>query len=116
MFRRMIVRAFGAVIAAFLLTVGSMSAANAADVQVSNGNGYIKHIDDGDVFKVCDTRENGKGVTGMIIFNGSIVAAEDDGGDAGCDDFTFNILTGVTYTMKICDAGGSNCDSTYIWE
>lgn len=113
---RMIIRTFGVAVSAMLLMVGVVPAANAANLKVSNGNGYVEHIDDGDKFKVCDTRVNDKGVTGMLIFNGSIIAAEDDGGDAGCDYFTFNVVTGFVYELKICDRGYRNCDSRTLVE
>lgn len=101
---------------AVLLTLGLSPAANAANLKVSNGNGYIEHIDSGDRFNVCDTRANGDGVTGIIMFNGTIVAAEDDGGDAGCDSFTFDIKTGLVYELKICDPAYRNCNSKILVE
>lgn len=80
---------------AVLLTLGLSPAANAANLKVSNGNGYIEHIDSGDRFNVCDTRANG---------------------DAGCDSFTFDIKTGLVYELKICDPAYRNCNSKILVE
>lgn len=102
------------------LSIGTMSPAAAeGDILVSNGNGTMKFIDDGDKFVVCDTRENGKGVEGTLGLGiyGTIFHQEQDGGDAGCDSFTYNVLEGRPYYITICDIGATyGCKSAFFEE
>lgn len=126
MFRRLIARTSGAAVVAILLAASSMSAATAdsdidamANERASNGNGYIEFIDDGDRFKVCDTKVNGKGVEGTVGLSiyGDIFGQADDGGDAGCDYFQVDVEGMVPYYMTICDIGASSgCEPALIRE
>lgn len=100
-----------------LLSLGPMSATASAvetgTTTVTNNYGGIKrgtfsHIDDGDHFSVCDLNPDGHGVSGTLLkrepITGdySIKKSQSDGGDAGCDSFTFNIIVGDTYIMRVC--------------
>lgn len=93
----------------------------AANITVNNGNGTMTHIDDGDRFKVCDTRANGVGVTGTLGWTvpgvqTKIVYTEQDGGDAGCDYFQFDVTEGPLWFISICDTGASSGCATKFFE
>ncbi|MFI0449188.1 hypothetical protein [Actinomadura sp. 6N118] len=81
------------------------------------GRGTLTFIDDGDVFKICDTRADGRGVSGEVwyqpwIGDEKIVLRINDGGDSGCDKAGHNVGNGGTYQMRLCwDGPGSEC----IW-
>jgi len=91
---------------------------------LSSGRGSVTHIDDGDHFMVCDLMADGYGVSGalwQVLDDGgaTIVARYDDGGDAGCDQVTFDIKTGVTYFMTLRWNGSPSStvsEIMYIWE
>ncbi|MFD7127343.1 MULTISPECIES: hypothetical protein [Streptomyces] len=55
------------------------------------GSGTMTFIDDGDVFKICDTVKDGEGVYGALFYNSYVkpngwdrVMKVADGGDASC--------------------------------
>ena len=112
--------------AAFVaLSVAAMSisttspAAAEGNITVSNGNGTMRFIDSGDRFEVCDTRVNGVGVEGYLgrAYPKKVLRSEQDGGDAGCDYFTFDIPSGNVYYISICDIGATfGCDSAFFEE
>ncbi|MGW0665450.1 hypothetical protein [Streptomyces sp. NPDC002746] len=84
--------------AAVAMMVGSTAPAMADTnkiVYLPDGRGYIKFIDDGDVFQICDTKADGHGVTGRLDYRtggvGNILWYEEDGGDSGCDNHPYNI-------------------------
>jgi len=85
------------------------SPAMATDVSISlpDGRGTMKFIDDGDKFRVCDTRADGHGVTGIVRqlrADGRIVTilTIDDGGDEGCDTKETDLLGRTPHDMKLC--------------
>jgi hypothetical protein len=94
------------------LAASPASAANLS-VDLPNGRGYMRFVDSGDHFTVCDTKADGHGVTGYLrTTQGSrivIVRTWDDGGDAGCDGGTHDIIGGRVYDMLICWNGGGPC-------
>ncbi|WP_051901020.1 hypothetical protein [Streptomyces aureus] len=117
----------GAVAAGAVVLCGSPSAhANTGNerLTLSSGRGSVTHIDDGDHFMVCDLKADGAGVSGALweqFSDGSatIVARYDDGGDAGCDQITYDIKTGHTYFMTLRWNGSPSStvsESMYIWE
>lgn len=78
---------------------------------VETYGGKMTFIDDGDVFKICDTDANGHGVYGALFYNSYInpngwarVMTTEDGGDAGCDKKGYNIGNSGDYIMVICAA------------
>ncbi|MBL3805964.1 MULTISPECIES: hypothetical protein [Streptomyces] len=80
-----------------------------ANKTISIPEGYLKFIDDGDVFEICDTNADGKGVYGELWYQpyvtpGSFsrIAKFSDGGDAGCDKKGVNIGNAGQYVMTIC--------------
>lgn len=96
--------------------VGSAGTAMADDKTISvSGRGTMTFIDDGDVFKVCDTKADGYGVTGELFYqpwigDERLVLTVDDGGDAGCDKGGYNVGNDGTYRMRLCWNGpGSYC-------
>ncbi len=98
-----------------LMVAASAAPALADDKTVVLPNtGYIKFIDDGDVFVICDTEADGHGVTGSLIFRPLLGGTpytlwrEQDGGDAGCDKHPYNIGNDGTYWMKICWNGNTS--------
>lgn len=70
--------------------------------------GDFHHYDSDDHFSVCDLFPDGHGVSGTLFVeepvtdDWAIVAHESDGGDGGCDRFTYNIRVGEKYMMKVC--------------
>lgn len=89
--------------------VGSSGVALAADFTVTlSGRGKVTFIDDGDMFKVCDTKRDGYGVTAELYFLpwlGSVqrlVFSVADGGDAGCDKAGYNVGNDGTYALLLC--------------
>ncbi|MDX3383812.1 hypothetical protein PV682_20435 [Streptomyces niveiscabiei] len=112
-----------------LLKRGSIVAASAAvlvgfasapafagniNLSLPSGRGTMTFIDDGDKFRVCDTKADGYGVTGYvqtINTRGDIitVATIDDGGDAGCDTKEYDIYLNKPHEMKLCWHGGGAC-------
>jgi hypothetical protein len=84
-------------------------------ISLPYNRGYFKFIDDGDVFKVCDTKADGYGVRGTLYgmnnFTGVVYVAlvVDDGGDSGCDKNGYNIGQLGSYKMELCWNGGGPC-------
>lgn len=82
--------------------------------------GCITHIDDGDVFEVCDTRVDNHGVYGALheYINGNWVKRDsvEDGGDPTCGKFAFDVTIEDrdAYRLVICWKGvpinSTNCD------
>lgn len=82
-------------------------------ISLPGGRGTMTFIDDGDVFKICDTKADGHGVWGELWFQpwiGSedVVLTIDDGGDAGCDKAGYNVGNDGTYQMLLCWNGPGN--------
>ncbi|WP_406478506.1 hypothetical protein [Streptomyces sp. NBC_01615] len=112
--------------AAIGLVVGVATSAQAADAALSiykDGSrvGYIHHFDaDPDSFSVCDTKADGYGVTGklyaFINTDWFLLASEDDGGDAGCDGFIWDLGAGTQYMWTIERHGGGPSASGYLKE
>ncbi|WP_159054528.1 hypothetical protein [Streptomyces dysideae] len=98
------------------------AAAGNVGIQLPSGRGTMTFIDDGDDFKVCDTKADGHGVTGKVrqlTPQGRIVviATIDDGGDAGCDWATDLDLIGTwPHDMLLCWHGGGCVVSPVIRE
>ncbi|MFG2001197.1 hypothetical protein ACGFNU_18830 [Spirillospora sp. NPDC048911] len=86
-------------------------------IRLPGGYGTMTFIDDGDVFKICDTRADGHGVSGEVWFqpwigDEDIVLSIDDGGDAGCDKKGYNVGNDGEYQMRLCWDGPNG---TCIW-
>ncbi|MFH9003794.1 hypothetical protein ACH4E5_11220 [Streptomyces afghaniensis] len=97
--------------------------AAATDVGISlpSGRGTMKFIDDGDKFRVCDTKADGEGVTGYVRqlrADGRIVTilTIDDGGDAGCDEKETDLIGRTPHDMLLCWHGGGCVVSPVIRE
>lgn len=147
MSRKLIASAPIVAVAALLLSVGTMSVSTASSADPASGRtvfmvstgtttvahyqdgykrGTMSHTDDGDKFRVCDTRADGHGVVGIILRSDpltndwSFVRSEDDGGDSTCDSFTYDIKGGETYKMRICWKGAGlwddDCTDKYLYE
>ncbi|MCN9241803.1 hypothetical protein NGF19_13545 [Streptomyces sp. RY43-2] len=91
------------------MVVATASPAFATNKTVDIGYGYGTFIDDGDLFKVCDTQKDGKGVYGAVFYNSYFttsgykrVMTVSDGGDAGCDQKGYDIGNSGTYTFVVC--------------
>ncbi|MFF9521363.1 hypothetical protein ACF1DV_05200 [Streptomyces achromogenes] len=108
----------GLMAAAAAATVVGFAAgpAAAADQKVSlpYNRGYMYFTDDGDVFKVCDTYADGYGVTGQLRTLNSTgtgivtVLTIDDGGDAYCDEKSYDIIGAKSYSMWVNWHGNSS--------
>lgn len=110
-----------AALAVVFFAAGTAHAANST-VTLS-GEGTMTHIDDGDQFRVCDTTANGHGVEGYLYdrhpsdSSKVLLGFESDGGDAGCDSFTYNVTQAHgAYYMVICPTVGSTCQYKAIFE
>ena len=97
------------------------SPAMATDVSISlpDGRGTMKFIDDGDKFRVCDTKADGHGVTGYVRqlrADGRIVTilTIDDGGDNGCDTKETDLLGRTPHDMVLCWNGGGACKTSAV--
>lgn len=99
------------------LALVGLTATPAAAVEnktLVDSHGQFTFIDDGDVFKICDTKADGYGVTGQLQLrsgvDGSIstVMTIEDGGDDGCDKKGFNIGNWHTYRMIYWWNGNKN--------
>lgn len=79
--------------------------AYAADKDLTlRGRGTAHFKDNGDRFTVCDTNSDGHGVQ-MSLYRASdrrIMWTITDGGDAGCDGKTYNIVGSTKYFMNLC--------------
>jgi hypothetical protein len=105
-------RAAAAAVGAMALVAATTGTAHAADTTLRlyrSGNtvGTMTHLDpDPDTFRVCDTRADGHGVTGKLyLYMGGwqLKETEEDGGDAGCDYFDYNVVPyAAKYLMKLC--------------
>ncbi|MFJ6695810.1 hypothetical protein ACIQM4_07030 [Streptomyces sp. NPDC091272] len=71
-----------------------------------NNRGYVKHVDDGDKFVVCDTNADGHGVQATLYRyssgGGVAITTITDGGDSTCDYQTYNIKGQTKYYLEIC--------------
>ena len=90
------------------LALVGLTATPAAAVEnktLVDSHGQFTFIDDGDVFKICDTNADGHGVTGQLQLRSGVhggistVMTIDDGGDNDCDKQGFNIGNWHTYRM-----------------
>lgn len=96
----------GTLLAATALPLALAAPAHAVENKtLVDSHGQFTFIDDGDVFKICDTNADGHGVTGQLQLrsgvDGSIstVMTINDGGDNDCDKQGFNIGNWHTYRM-----------------
>ncbi|MFB7361282.1 hypothetical protein [Streptomyces hydrogenans] len=94
---------------AVVLVGATTSPAFAADLTLSIPGGYMKHVDDGDIFKVCDNRGDGQGIYGELWYDSflttggyKLVLKLSDGGDAGCDSAKHDIGNSGHYVMSVC--------------
>ncbi|RZU17091.1 hypothetical protein [Streptomyces sp. BK239] len=105
----------GAGAAAMVVTLApSAQAVSDKTITLPQGRGYMKFIDDGDVFKVCDTKADGHGVTGTLWVRNiggvtSVATTVDDGGNSGCDKKGYNVGQLASYRMELCWNGGGGC-------
>ncbi|MER5717360.1 hypothetical protein [Streptomyces sp. NPDC002132] len=105
----------GAGAAAMMVTLApSAQAVSDKTIKLPQGRGYMKFIDDGDVFQVCDTKADGHGVTGTLWVRNiggvtSVATTVDDGGNSGCDKKGYNIGQLASYRMELCWNGGGGC-------
>ncbi|MFI6371760.1 hypothetical protein [Streptomyces sp. NPDC050546] len=105
----------GAAAAAMVVTsTAPAMAVSDKTISLPNGRGYMKFVDDGDVFRVCDTKADGHGVTGTLwVRNASGLVSKvfdlGDGGDAGCGKKPYNIGQLASYKMEVCWNGGGGC-------
>ncbi|AXQ56723.1 hypothetical protein ACFVDU_02980 [Streptomyces albidoflavus] len=103
--------------AAAAVAVGFASAPAAAanvDIRLPSDRGLMTYIDNGDRFTVCDTKADGYGVTGYVRklrTDGKIITVKtiDDGGDAGCDSATVDLIGTWPHDMMLCWHGGGTC-------
>ncbi|MFF4505444.1 hypothetical protein [Streptomyces sp. NPDC001401] len=109
MFNSKLTRTAAGAVGAAAMIVATASPAFAANKTVDIGHGYMTFIDDGDVFKICDTEADGKGVYGAVFYNSYFttsgyerVMTVSDGGDSGCDSKGYNIGNSGSYTFVIC--------------
>ncbi|MFF4726602.1 hypothetical protein ACFY3M_14850 [Streptomyces mirabilis] len=109
MFKSKFARTAAGAAGAAALVVATASPAFAANMRVETIRGYMTFTDDGDVFKVCDTLADGKGVYGAVFYNSYFttsgyerVMTVSDGGDSGCDSKGYNIGNSGTYTFVMC--------------
>ncbi|MBC9729005.1 hypothetical protein [Streptomyces sp. TRM68367] len=91
-------------------TAPAMAVSNKT-IYLDGSRGYMKFIDDGDVFQVCDTRADGHGVTGTLwVRNAGGVVSKvfdlGDGGDAGCNKKGYNVGQLASYRMQVTWNGG----------
>jgi hypothetical protein len=100
-----------------LLVGASATPAMADNKSIGDEHGVMTFIDDGDVFKVCDTRVDDHGVTGKVIKADywtpaeTVVLTVTDGGDAGCGKAGYNIGNLHHYKMVLY-WNGKEIDST----
>ncbi|SDE02259.1 hypothetical protein [Actinokineospora iranica] len=105
----------GAVAAVMIVFTAAPASAANAGVELPYDRGDMTFIDDGDRFRVCDTRADGHGVTGYLRalnhITGEIVtlASWDDGGDSGCDGGNFDVRGNTAHDMVLCWHGGGPC-------
>lgn len=97
-------------VAASALVMSGAGTAQAANKTVSNIYGSITHIDNGDTFKVCDNRADGHGVRGQLSDARNVYGEVEDGGDAGCNTFQYNVKAEHPYVMSICWLGPGSID------
>ncbi|MFI8326878.1 hypothetical protein [Streptomyces sp. NPDC085529] len=99
-------------VSAVVLVGAVASPASAADLTMSIPGGYMKHVDDGDIFRVCDTRGDGHGIYGELWYDSfyttggyKLVLKLSDGGDAGCGSAVHDIGNNGHYVMSVCSGG-----------
>ncbi|MEU9606675.1 hypothetical protein [Streptomyces sp. NPDC048057] len=87
-----------------VLALGTSSAYAADKGIVLNGRGTAHFKDDGDRFSVCDTNADGHGVQMSLyrVSDNRIMWTITDGGDAGCDSKTYDIVGSTQYYMHLC--------------
>ncbi|CAM5610698.1 hypothetical protein SALBM311S_05966 [Streptomyces alboniger] len=118
-----------AVAGATMATVftGTASTAQAAEdavldsnkkISIPGGRGTMTFIDDGDVFKVCDTKADGYGVSGRLIdnnYNEKLYIT--DGGDADCGKKGYDVGQFGSYQMQLSwDGDGYDVKSEWFNE
>ncbi|MGW2265402.1 hypothetical protein [Streptomyces koyangensis] len=102
-------------------TAAPAAAANAG-VELPYDRGDMTFIDDRDVFKVCDTKADGHGVTGTLRgishLTGKIVNLKswDDGGDSGCDGGNYDVRGNSAHDMVLCRHGGGPCKVSRVFK
>lgn len=95
-----------AVAATAVVAVSATPAMADENIRISDNTGRMTFIDDGDVFKVCDTNVDARGVVGKLYYkplfgDWRVVMTEDDGGDAGCDKKGHDVNNVGDYQMKL---------------
>jgi hypothetical protein len=133
MMRRSITLTVATCAAVALVTLGSATAAHAANTQTNvravgdeaHFAGWITHIDDGDKFKVSDTYADGHGVRGSLLnSSGNTVKSVYNGNGAHGNyvEFGYDILPNVKYYIKVCLVDGASdttplkCASKVLYE
>lgn len=109
MFKSKFARTAAGAAGAAAMVIAAASPAFAANKTVDIGSGYMTFIDDGDVFKICDTLADGAGVYGAVFYNSYLttsgyerVMTVSDGGDSRCNSKGYNIGNSGDYTFVIC--------------
>lgn len=126
--KRAIARTITTIAAAAGLAVAIPSSAQAADswLFIPSDHEYglyepasMMHFDNGDEFIIWDKYADGHGVLGSVYFNGSAVAAKYNGLGANRSvSFTYNILEGKKYEMRLClvDGASDPTPSRCVWK
>ncbi|MFC9684726.1 hypothetical protein [Streptomyces sp. NPDC056948] len=71
-------------------------------ISLPGGRGTMTFIDDGDMFKVCDTKADGHGVSGRLIdnnYNEKLYIT--DGGDSNCGKKGYDVGQSGSYQMQL---------------
>ncbi|QIP85390.1 hypothetical protein GLX30_16610 [Streptomyces sp. Tu 2975] len=112
--------------AATMLAI-TASPALAADQNrtLSDSHGKMTYNDSVDVFEICDTSADGRGVSGGLThkYTGGVQYTEtaftiNDGGDAGCDKIGYNVQGWPhNYVMYYkWDGGGTRLNTAWFTE
>ncbi|MFI0934984.1 hypothetical protein ACH4RG_25105 [Streptomyces sp. NPDC021019] len=116
-----VVAGAAALIAASVAPAQAVEAKGNMTIYLPKGRGKMIFHDDGDVFKICDTKADGHGVTGYLYKQGTTGSAviafkEADGGDAGCDKHPYNVGRLANYQMQLFWNGGGSVLSKWFNE
>lgn len=100
----------GAGAAALMVTMApSAQAVTDKTIKLPHDRGYMKFIDDGDVFKVCDTKADGYGVTGtLFVRNASgLVSVAATSTTAATRAATSRATTSASWPATRCGSAGT---------